>query len=124
MNIAEYKDKKIWAVVGSVSNKEKFANKIYNFLKSKGYKVYPVDPSGKELDGQKTFKSLKELPENPDVIDMVINPVKGDMFIEEANELGIKYVWFQPGAESFEIVEKAKDFGMEVVYNKCVMVEF
>ncbi|GFR35211.1 CoA-binding protein [Thermobrachium celere] len=122
--IEVFKEKKIWAVIGSVSNKDKFANKIYNFMKNKGYKVYPVDPSGKELDGEKTFASLRDLPEKPDAIDMVINPVRGEKYIDEAAELGIKYVWFQPGAESFEVVEKAKNYGMEVMYGKCVMVEF
>ncbi|CDF58345.1 CoA-binding protein [Thermobrachium celere] len=122
--IEVFKEKKTWAVIGSVSNKDKFANKIYNFMKNKGYKVYPVDPSGKELDGEKTFASLRDLPEKPDAIDMVINPVRGEKYIDEAAELGIKYVWFQPGAESFEVVEKAKNYGMEVMYGKCVMVEF
>lgn len=122
--IEVFKEKKIWAVIGSVSNKDKFANKIYNFMKNKGYKVYPVDPSGKELDGEKTFASLRDLPEKPDAIDMVINPIRGEKYIDEAAELGIKYVWFQPGAESFEVVEKAKNYGMEVMYGKCVMVEF
>ncbi|WDC83648.1 CoA-binding protein [Caloramator sp. mosi_1] len=55
---------------------------------------------------------------------MVINPVRGEKYIDEAAEVGIKYVWFQPGAESFEVIEKAKNYGMQVVHSKCVLVEF
>ncbi|MCX7695140.1 MAG: CoA-binding protein [Caloramator sp.] len=122
--IEEFKNMNTWAVIGSVSNKEKFAYKIYSFLKNKGYKVYPVDPSGKEVDGQRTYISLKDLPEKPDAINMVINPVRGERYIDEAAEVGIKYAWFQPGAESFEVIEKAKEYGMQVVYGRCVMVDF
>jgi predicted CoA-binding protein len=120
----EFERKKVWAVVGSVHNKEKFAYKIYKFMKSRGYTVYPVDPSGMDIDGEPSFKRLTDLPETPEVIDMVINPIKGDGFIEEANRLNIKYVWFQPGAENSELVEKAESYGMNVIYNQCVMVQF
>lgn len=123
-NIKEFKDKKIWAVVGSVHNKEKYAYKIYNFLKSNGYSVYPVDPSGEMVDEDKSFKGLSELPEKPEAIDMVINPVKGESYVDETNNLGIKYIWFQPGAESKELIEKSNSYGMNVVHNRCVMVEF
>ncbi|KRQ87500.1 hypothetical protein ABG79_00839 [Caloramator mitchellensis] len=124
MNINEFKQKKVWAVVGSVSNKEKFAYKIYNFLKMKGYKVYAVDPKGLDVDGEKSYTSLLELPEVPEAVDMVINPVRGVEYVEQAKQLDVKYIWFQPGAENLEIVEKAKGLGMEVVYDHCVMKEF
>lgn len=124
MNIMEFEVKKVWAVVGSVHNKEKFAYKIYNFMKDHGYKVYAVDPSGKDVDGEKSYVSLKDLPEVPEAVDMVIHPTKAVKFIDETKELNIKFIWFQPGAESEELVKKAEDYGMEVVHHKCVMVEF
>ncbi|SKA96402.1 hypothetical protein SAMN05443428_1213 [Caloramator quimbayensis] len=124
MEISEFKSKKIWAVVGSIHNKEKFAYKIYKFLQEKGYIVYPVDPSGKSIDGKKSYTSLLELPEIPDAVDMVINPVKGVEYINQIKQLEIKYLWFQPGAESMELIERASSSGINVVYNKCVLVEF
>lgn len=120
----EFQEKKTWAVVGSVHNKEKYAYKIYNFLKSKGYRVYAVDPKGEMVDEDKSYKTLSELPEKPDAVDMVINPVKGKEFIGEANNLNIKNVWFQPGAESEELIELSNSYGMNVIHNHCVMVEF
>lgn len=124
MSLKEFMDRKVWAVVGSVSNKEKFAYKIYNFLKKRGYKVYAVDPSGKDVDGEKSYKTLSEIPESIDAVNMVINPIKGLDFLDEASRLGIKYIWFQPGAENSELIEKAQWYGMNVVYNRCVMVDF
>lgn len=116
--------KKVWAVVGNVHNKEKYAYKIYNFLKNKGYKVYAVDPTGEMVDNDKSYKSLSELPDKPEAVDMVINPVKGEKYLDEAHTLGIKYIWFQPGAESDELIKKSNSYGMIVVQNECVMVEF
>jgi predicted CoA-binding protein len=124
MSISDFENKKVWAVVGSVHNEEKFANKIYRFLAGKGYTVYAVDPTGKYVDGEKTYISLSELPEIPEALNMVINPVKGISFLEEAKALQIDHIWFQPGAESRELIERANSYGMEVIFNKCVMVEF
>ncbi len=120
----EFQEKKVWAVVGSVHNRAKYANKIYKFLKSKGYIVYAVDPTGEMVDSDKSYKSFSELPDKPEAVDMVINPALGEKYLDEANTLGIKYVWFQPGAESVELIKKANSYGMNVVYNECVMVEF
>ena len=124
MEIKEFKEKKIWAVVGSVHNKEKFAYKIYVSLIKKGYIVFAVDPSGDMVDEEVSYKSLHDLPEVPEVINMVINPIRGMKYVDEANELGIKYMWFQPGAESPELISRAQSCGMKVTQNKCVMVEF
>lgn len=123
-DIKDFQEKSIWAVVGSVHNKEKYAYKIYNFLKKKGYRVYAVDPKGEMVDEDKSYKTLSELPEKPDAVDMVINPVKGREYIEEAKILNIDYIWFQPGAESEELIKLSDSYGMNVIYNRCVMVDF
>lgn len=124
MNIEDFRNKKIWAVVGSVSNNQKYAYRIYHFLKNKGYEVYGVDPSGQDVDGEKTYKMLSELPLKPEAVDMVINPIKGIEFVKEANKLGIDHIWFQPGAESDELIKLSREFAMELVFNDCVMVRF
>lgn len=123
MDYKEYKNFKVWAVIGSVHDKSKYANKIYHYMKNKGYEVYGIDPAGIDVDGEKTFKSISELPRFPEALDMVINPVKGKVYIDEAKKLGIRNVWFQPGAENPEIIRTAVGYGMNVVQNKCVMVD-
>ena len=123
MNKEEFKHKTIWAVVGSCNNPEKYAYKIYNYLKKRGLQVYAVDPSGKSVDGSPSYKSLKDLPMLPEAVDMVINPVKGKEYLDEAKKLGISYIWFQPGAESLQLIQKAKEYNMYVVHDACVMMD-
>jgi len=80
-------EKKVWAVVGASDNPEKYGNLIYKKLKSRGYRVYPVNPNYETIDGDKCYKDLSSLPEVPEVIDMVVAPRHGVKVIEEAASL-------------------------------------
>ena len=112
-----------WAVVGVSSNPVKFGNKIYFDLKNAGYDVYGVNPRLAELDGDKIYPTLKELPTVPDVVNVVLPPKLGEAVVDECVELGIQRIWFQPGAESDDVVSKAEAAGMTVVHNACIMIQ-
>lgn len=114
---------KNWAVAGSTHNIDKYAYKIYKKLKSMEYSVYSLNPTGLNTDGDESYKTLSSIPIKPEVISMVINPVKGREIIVDAALLGIKYIWFQPGADTLELVNMAEAAGINVVYNRCVLVE-
>jgi len=114
-------EKKVWAVIGATQNTEKFGYKIYKRLKERGYEVYPVNPVCETIDGDKCYKDLSSLPKVPEVINMVVAPARGKAYIEEAASLGIKYVWFQPGTYDKEILDLAKEKGMEILLD-CVLV--
>jgi Predicted CoA-binding protein len=120
--VNEMLEMKTWAVVGASENKEKFGWKIYKKLKDKGYSVYPVSPNYETIDGDKCYKNLTELPEKPDVIDMVINPKYGINTVKEASELGIKNIWLQPGTYNDELLALIDEEGLNKV-KACVLVE-
>lgn len=114
-------EKKVWAVVGANEDPEKYGNKIYKKLKSKGYKVYPVNPNYETVDGDKCYPNLSSLPEVPEVIDMVVAPRHGKAVIEEAASLGIKNIWLQPGTHNDEIMKLIEEKGLTAV-QACVLV--
>lgn len=114
---------KNWAVVGASQDTSKFGYKVYKKLKNKGYNVYPVNPGLEEIDGEKCYHSIYDITDAIDVISLIVNPKIGIGVIEAANEKGIKNVWCQPGAESKELIEKAKAYGIKIIYNECVLVE-
>ncbi|MBN1624851.1 MAG: CoA-binding protein, partial [Clostridia bacterium] len=55
-------EKKTWAVVGANTDPEKYGNMIYRKLKSRGYRVYAVNPVYKEIDGDECYSNLSSLP--------------------------------------------------------------
>ena len=114
-------EKKIWAVVGANDDPEKFGNKIYKKLLSRGYTVYPVNPKYDSIEGNQCFKDLSSLPQKPDVIDMVVSPKRGRPVLEEAARLGIEYVWFQPGTYDDELLEFTRTKGLKYIL-ACVLV--
>lgn len=113
-------EKNVWAVVGANSDPEKYGYRIYIRLKSRGYRVYPVNPNYTSIDGDTCYKDLTSLPEKPDVIDMVVNPRHGKAVIEEAAQLGITNIWFQPGSHNSEIMKLAEEKGLKAV-QACVL---
>lgn len=113
--------KKVWAVIGANENTEKFGNKVYKRLKGRGYEVYPVNPKYNTIDGEVCYENLSALPKVPEVINMVVSPKIGRVFIEEAIKLGINNIWFQPGTFDKEIFEIIKNSGIKAVQG-CVLV--
>jgi len=122
--IEEFLDSKnVFAVIGVSRDPEKYGHKVYKDLKKAGYTVYPINPKAESIDGDKCYNSLRELPERPDVVDIVVPPKITERIIKECKELGIKRVWMQPGSESEEAISFCKENNIEVIHSVCVMVE-
>lgn len=118
MNVQEMIALKSWVVIGDVSNETKYANKILNEFKNKGYKVSGVHPKG----GIDIYTDLKSVPYKIEAIDLCINSVLGMKYIIEAKNLGIKNVLIQPGADSREILEYCKQNGINAIKD-CALVQ-
>jgi len=113
-------DMQIWAVVGATQDQEKFGYKTYKLLKDKGYEVYPVSPKYDEIDGDKAYKTLLDLPVKPDVVNFVVNPKIGLKVVEECDQLGIKNIWLQPGTVSDELLSLANEKNINAI-QACVL---
>ena len=114
---------KVWAVVGASANPQKYGYKVYKRLLTEGYKVFAVNPNCKEIEGDPCYNSLRDLSELPGAVSVIVPPVVGLNVLEQAAQQRIKRLWFQPGAESNEIIEKAGGLNLEIAYNRCVLVE-
>lgn len=121
MKEEEMLEKKVWAVIGANDNPEKYGNRIYKKLKSRGYTVYPVNPNYEEIEGDKCYPNLAALPQKPEVLDMVVSPKRGKAVLEEASQLGVKDIWLQPGTYDDEIMELIDNKGLNAV-QACVLV--
>ena len=110
---------KSWVVVGVTENKDKYGYKIWNTLKQQDYKTFGVNPNYDEIEGEKIYHNLKELPKKVDVVDMVVAPRHGMNTLDEAKELGVEYIFFQPGSHDAEIIQKADELELKHVRN-CI----
>ena len=106
------------ALVGANDDPGKYGSVIYRDLKAKGYDVYPVNPNRDTVDGDTAYASLADLPQAPSIVNFVVPPHVSLRVLEEANELGYKLVWLQPGSSSPEVREyvEANDFESGVGY--------
>ncbi len=122
MDSQNIKEKQI-ALVGVSEREEKYGFKIFRDLIKSGFKVEGINPRGVSVLGRKIYKSLKELPNVPDLVITVVPHEVTERLVEECRELGIKELWMQPGSESALAIQKAKEYGISVAHNACFMVE-
>lgn len=114
---------KKWVVVGATQNQKKYGYKIYKLLKDNDYEVIPVNPVYDEVDGDKTAKDLLEVKKDFEAVSVVVSPKRSKKVVEDAIDLGVKNLWFQPGTFTPEIIEKAENAGIDVVFYDCLLVE-
>ena len=99
MNYTSYLDKsKVYAVVGASNDPKKFGSKIYELFKKGGFEVYPVNPNREEIQGDKAYSSLSELPKKPFLVSVITPPDVSQTIMHEAIKAQIENIWFQPGA--------------------------
>jgi predicted CoA-binding protein len=120
--IKEFMAKKRFAVIGATDNAEKYGNRIFKNLTSRGYEVYPVNPNLKEIEGVKCYPSLADIPVKVDVVDFVVPPKVTESILKECKKLGLDHIWLQPGSESDAAIAFCRDNKLKVVYGTCVML--
>ncbi|MFZ5376579.1 MAG: CoA-binding protein [Patescibacteria group bacterium] len=109
------------AIIGVSNDPQKYGHKIFVDLLAAGHPVIGVNPKGGEVAGQKLVSRLEEITPIPDLVIIVVPPAIAIKVAEQAAELGIKRIWFQPGSESDEAIKIAKSHGAEVISNACYM---
>jgi uncharacterized protein len=115
--------KKTWAVVGASNDTTKYGNIIWRFLKNKGCTVYPVNPNEKKIENDVCYPTVADLPEKPDVVNVIVPPKIAANVVQQCADAGIQHVWLQPGAESPEAEELGRKTGVKVISDACIMVE-
>lgn len=112
--------KKVWAVAGVTERKDRYGYKIWKKLKEHDYETYGVNPNYEEIEGEKIYASVKDIPVKIDVLDMVVAPKIGIKTLDEAKEAGVEYIWFQPGSFNDKIIAKAKELEFKILYDDCI----
>ena len=115
-----YEETKTIAVVGASDNPRKPANSIPAYLQQQGFRIIPVNPRGGEILGQQAVRSLSEIDEPVDVVDVFRPSEETPDVARSAAEIKAKVLWLQKDIHSDEAEAIARDAGMKFVSNRCM----
>ena len=123
---------RVVAVVGLSNQLGKPSHRVAAYLKKHGYRIIPVNPNIHDVFGEKSYRSLQEIPEvlqrTIDIVDIFRKsedvPAIVHQVIKMRETVGRPFVvWMQLGIINEKAAEAARQAGLVVVMNKCLMAE-
>lgn len=111
------------AVVGMSGKPERPGYYVPAYLQKQGYHIIPVNPFITGALGEKSYPAMRDVPGKIDLALLFQRSENVPPFVDQAIELGIKAVWMQSGIRNEAAAEKARQAGMLVVQDRCMMVE-
>ncbi len=111
------------AVVGISNKLGRPSLTVASYLKGQGYRIIPVNPTIQDVNGEKCYPDLGSIPEKVDVVDIFRKPEDVLPVVEEAIRIGAKAIWMQEGIVNEDAARKAKEAGLQVVMDKCMLKE-
>ncbi|MGB6429574.1 MAG: CoA-binding protein [Candidatus Acidiferrales bacterium] len=112
---------KIIAVVGLSSSRSRPSNGVARYLQSAGYRIIPVNPNESEVLGERAYARLEDVPEKIDIVDIFRRSKYVPEIVESAIRIGARAVWMQEGVIHEEAAERARQAGLMVVMDRCIM---
>jgi predicted CoA-binding protein len=116
-------ESKTVAVVGLSPRKERDSHRVARYLQSQGYRIIPVNPNADEILGERSYPDLASVPEPIDVVDVFRRSEAVPEIVEEAIKVGARTVWMQMGVIHEEAAARAREAGLQVVMDRCMMIE-
>ena len=120
------KDTRTIAVIGAGTDRFKPVYGVLSFLISRGYDVYPVNPTaaGETVHGKTILADMGEIPVPIDMVDCFRRSEFIPPVVDRAIEVGAKSVWMQLGVINEEAATKAREAGLLVVMDRCPVIEW
>jgi len=112
------------AIIGLSPNESKESNMVGRYLQNAGYKIIPVYPKEEFILGEKVYRSLDEIKEKVDMVDMFRKPAIAESLLDSVLKRDdVKVFWLQLGIVNNEACQRAKEAGLKVVQNRCSKIE-
>jgi predicted CoA-binding protein len=111
----QLRNSKTIAVVGLSGNPDRISYRVSKYMQSQGYRIIPVNPMIEEALGGKSYPDLKSVPEPIDMVDIFRRSELVPPVVDEAIEVGVRYIWMQDGVIDHEAAAKAEAAGIPVV---------
>ena len=123
---------RVVAIVGLSRDPSKYSNVVAKYLKSQGYRIIPVNPTTEEVLNEKSYKTLLEIPSETakkiEIVDIFRPAAEIPPVVDQAVAMKEQYdkpyvIWMQLGIINEHAAKTAREAGLTVVMNKCIMQE-
>lgn len=112
------------AVVGLSSKPYRPSRGVAEFMQSVGYRIVPVNPLESEVLGEKAYPRLEDVPSRVDIVNIFRRSEFVPELVKSAIAIGARAVWMQEGIVHHEAAEVARQAGLHVVMDACIMKEY
>jgi predicted CoA-binding protein len=111
------------AVVGLSNSPLRPSHGVSAYMQTQGYQIIPVNPQIDEALGEKSYPSLLEVPEKIDIVNIFRRPDAVEEIVDQAIQLKVPAVWMQETVINEKAAEKARQAGIFVVMDRCILQE-
>ena len=116
-------ENRVIAVVGLSADWYRPSYFAAKYMLEHGYRIIPVNPKYDAILGQRCYKSLKDIGEKVDIVDVFRKSQDVMPVAEEAIAIGARVLWQQLGVTNQAAAERARAAGLETVMDRCVKIE-
>ena len=111
------------AVVGLSANPMRPSHGVSQYMQDAGYRIIPVNPAESEVLGERSYPSLEAVGEQVDIVNVFRRPEFVPEIVEQAIAIGARAVWMQEGVIHHAAAARARDAGLYVVMDRCILKE-
>lgn len=121
-DIRAFVAQKTLAIVGMSRAPRSFSASAARELRSKGYRLYVVNPKATEIEGETCYPALASLPEKVGGALFLTPPSATGQAVRDAVAAGVRCLWIQQGAESEEALTYCRANTLTVVSGQCILM--
>jgi len=111
------------AVVGLSEKRWRPSHGVSEYMQQAGYRIIPVNPALSEVLGEKCYPDVAAVPEPIDIVDIFRRSEFVPEIVEAAIRVGAKAVWMQEGVVHERAAARAREAGLTVVMDRCLLKE-
>ena len=121
--IDKFLESKVFGVVGTSTNRDKFGNKVLRCYLQHNLRAIPVDPKESVIEGVPCVATVMDLPADVKSISVITPPHVTEEVVKLAIRKGIDNIWMQPGAESSSAIALCRENNINVIADgSCILV--
>lgn len=117
------KKAKTIAVVGLSDSPFRPSHGVSAYMQAQGYKIVPVNPTIENALGEDSYASLLDVKERIDIVNVFRRPEFVPGVVDQAIQLKVPVIWMQEGVVHEAAAEKARQAGITVIMDRCILKE-